>query len=224
MTKPSVAQVVAAYEQELKKVETAVADSIESIFVKHTKTTGDLDTAKLSKLAVEEATKKEAINTSQQSVAEKAAALKEAMKAADAAAAALQIAKQSHRQTTRSVKQSFNQAAKNIKAEIEAQKKAATQAREEALAAEKAKVAAIRAAKRHAALATTIAVVKYDAFVVKDTTVRIANGTVAVGKALTSAFNTGFNSDTGLKEPEFNIQLPTVQAPAEVKTPDSPQP
>lgn len=213
--KPSLAAVRALTAAQIAEVQKSVTDSIQTIVVSNDNALNALETAKMAQLAAAAASTTEAITISQQTVDGLKAAEEAAMQAAKAASDARKAAEDAHNQKAKTLKQSFNQAAKDIKAQAKAEAKAAKAARNAALAAEQAKVSAAKAAGRSAQWAEAKATVAYDIFVVKDTTVRVGHGVSAVAGALTTAFKTGYNSESGVSPPAILVkqETPATEAP-----------
>ena len=219
LKKPSPAQVQTKYNEQTKQVELAVNQSIVTIVADYTNKLTALNNEKLGKITEASKQTAEAISASEKTVDEKTQAYDAALKAVYQAGNELDAAEKAHKKTTSSLKQSFNKAAKDLKKSFAADREAANKARQAALAAEKQKVADAKAAGRSATWAETKALVDYEIFVIKDTTVRFGNGMKAVGKALTTAFNTGYNGESGVALPKSllerqdkpaNDQQPTV--------------
>ncbi|MCE9508452.1 MAG: hypothetical protein K8R48_09120 [Alphaproteobacteria bacterium] len=200
--KPSPAQVLTEIKKQNQQVETVVKNSIENINAEFTTKVKTLDSEKITKLAEVSKAVSDEISASQQIVNEKEDAVKAALETLRKAESELGNAETAHIEKIFSLKQTFNKAAKELKNSFAADKAAADKARAEALTAEKKKVADAKKAGRSAVWAETKALVDYRIFVVKDKTVRVGHGFVAVAKALKTAFNAGYNAPTCITLPK----------------------
>jgi len=200
--KPSLAQVLTEVKQQNLQVETAVKNSIENITSDFTSKVKTLDGEKETAITEVYKAANDEINASQQVVNEKEDAVKAALEVLRKAESELENADKAHVNKMLSVKSSFNKASKDLRKAFAAEKEAANKARQEAIATQKKQVADAKKAGRSAVWAEAKALVDYEIFLVKDRTVRITHGVVAVGKALKTAFNTGYNSESGVALPK----------------------
>lgn len=218
VSKPSPKQVLTENKDNLAAAKAAAASSVQTATTTHAQTIAQLVADQATKLAQAETAKNAAEAASAQAVIDKEKEMNAALAAYLEKQAEFKKTQGEHQQNAKSLRESFNHAAKDIRTAIAAEKEAAAKAAKAAKAAAKKQVADARAAGRQKLWAETVALIQYDIFVTKDTAVRLVNGTVAVGKALSTAFKAGYSADTGVAPPAYVLQR-QAQAAAAATTP-----